>query len=128
LRIRLEGIDAPERSQAYGSASREYLKQLCNQQVVYAILSEKDRYGRWIGDLYLEQVWINGEMIKAGFAWHYVQYSESRELAELQRQARLASVGLWREPVPIAPWEFRSQQRTADPIAERESNAGRTVQ
>ncbi len=68
---------------------------------------DKDRYGRVIGDIYLDDRWINKEMVQEGWAWHYRQYSDDEELAESQRTAKAAKVGLWQDSNPIAPWEFR---------------------
>lgn len=113
LRIRLEGIDAPERGQAFGRAARDYLAELCLDQTVYALVLGQDPYGRAVGDVYRDDLWINGELVRAGLAWQYRQYSESVELQQLQQAARLQRVGLWADTNPIAPWEYRRRSTEA---------------
>jgi endonuclease YncB( thermonuclease family) len=111
LRIRLDGIDAPEREQPFSRAARDFLGELCHRQTAYIMVVAKDRYDRLVGDVYLEGVWINGEMVKAGYAWHYTQYNDSAELAALQQAARDARRGLWADAQALPPWEFRAAQR-----------------
>jgi endonuclease YncB( thermonuclease family) len=102
-KIRLAGIDAPERKQAYGLASRKHLASIVADKQVTVEYQKRDRYGRIVG-----KVWINGvdaclKQVKAGFAWHYKKYqheqsAEDRELyADAENQARNERLGLWRE-------------------------------
>ncbi len=112
-KIRLAGIDAPERKQAYGLASRKHLASIVAGQQVTIEYKKRDRYGRILG-----KVWINGvdaclEQVKAGLAWHYKKYQreqspEDRQLyADAENKARNERLGLWRENNPIPPWEHR---------------------
>jgi endonuclease YncB( thermonuclease family) len=68
----------------------------------------KDRYGRWIGHLSLGGVDVNRQMVASGNAWHYVDYSRDTSLAALEAQARSQRLGLWAQPNPVAPWDFRN--------------------
>lgn len=112
-KIRLAGIDAPERKQPYGLASRKHLASILANQQVTVEYQKRDRYGRIVG-----KVWVNGidaclEQVKDGFAWHYKKYQQEQDLndqrlyANAEDQAREYGLGLWRENNPNAPWEFR---------------------
>ncbi len=116
-KIRLAGIDAPERKQAYGLASRKHLASIVAGQQVTIEYQKRDRYGRILG-----KVWVNGvdaclEQVKAGFAWHYKKYQHEQGLedqrlyAEAENQARHERLGLWRENNPNPPWAHRRLYR-----------------
>jgi micrococcal nuclease len=109
VKVRLDGIDAPERRQAFGNASREKLAGLVFEQDVKVITKGKDRYGRTIGVVVAGERSVNLQMIEAGLAWHYVEYSKDAELARAEREARAAKRGLWTDQSPVAPWEFRKK-------------------
>jgi micrococcal nuclease len=111
-RIRLNGIDAPEKSQAYGNKSKEYLRSMVYQKYVTVTLYGHDRYGRYIGMIHTDDIDdVNGAMIQAGMAWHYAHYYPSEEYAAYQRDAQEAGLGLWADSNPIPPWEFRKWKR-----------------
>ncbi len=110
-KIRLEGIDAPERGQAFGTKSREKLSDLVGDKDVVVTWEKKDRYGRILGDVHVGDRLINLEMVQEGLAWHYKQYSKSKELAESEEEARRAKKGLWADKSPVPPWEFRKKGR-----------------
>ena len=112
IRIRLNAIDAPEKSQAYGQRSRRYLNDLVHGRNVQVQYTSKDRYGRILGDIYLGEELINLKMVEAGLAWHYVMFAKGNTLmAKAEAEARAAKRGLWQEPNPIPPWEFRKNSR-----------------
>lgn len=107
-RIRLNGIDCPEKSQAFGNRAKQYTSELCYRKLVTANITDTDRYGRYLADIVLPSGRIlNEELLKAGLAWHYKQYSKSKRLAELERLSRKARRGLWSQKDPIPPWKFR---------------------
>lgn len=110
-KIRLEGIDAPEKGQAFGTKSKEKLSELVGEKEVVVRWEKKDRYGRILGDVHLDDRLINLEMVQEGLAWHYKQYSKSKELAEAEDEARKAKKGLWADKSPEPPWEFRKKGR-----------------
>lgn len=110
-KIRLEGIDAPEAKQAFGTRSRQTLGGKIAEKEVLIRWEEKDRYQRILGDVYLGDRHINREMVLDGMAWHFKQYSTSKKLAEAETEARDARRGLWVDKAPVPPWEFRKQQR-----------------
>ncbi len=108
FRIRLDGIDCPEKNQAYGQVARQFTADKAFNRDVKVRWKEKDRYGRYLGTLITPRGEnLNKELLKAGLAWHYKQYSDSFVLAGLERQARKERRGLWAEQDPEPPWEFR---------------------
>lgn len=111
-RIRLAGIDAPERKQDFSSASKQILGQLCTNQLLTVVVTDVDRNKRKIADVYdAKKKWINKELILQGMAWHFKQYSSNRELANAELLARKKKIGLWSFKNPVAPWEWRKGKR-----------------
>jgi endonuclease YncB( thermonuclease family) len=115
-KIRLAGIDAPERAQAYGQKAKESLSDLVFGKTVEVEWSKQDRYGRIVGMITLAGVDINLEQIKRGMAWHYKQYQNEQSpedrvaYAQSESQARDKKLGLWRDPAPIEPAVFRQKK------------------
>ena len=110
IRIRMNGIDAPEKKQAFGEASRKQLASLCAGKVVRIIKYSTDRNKRWIADSYVDGISLSHRMIQDGMAWHFVKYSSDTTLARLEQQARAKKIGLWSDPHAIAPWYYRSKR------------------
>jgi endonuclease YncB( thermonuclease family) len=106
-KVRLAEIDAPEIGQDYGKVSREVLAEMVFGKTVEVTEDGKDRYGRWIGHLSSNGVDVNRQMVATGNAWHYVDYSRDTSLAALQSQAQSQRLGLWAQPSPVAPWDYR---------------------
>jgi micrococcal nuclease len=111
VRVRLFGIDAPERGQDYSRKSREALADLVFEKEVRVVVKDKDRYGRTVGDIYVGSAFVNEKMVQDGWAWDYARYSHSRHYAELEWEARQAKKGLWAGNRPVPPWEFREHER-----------------
>lgn len=108
LRIRMNGIDAPERSMAFYQVSKNYLGNLCMGKTVKIEKTDTDQYGRTVANSYLENgCELGQEMIKAGMAWHFKKYNNDRTLAKLEIEARKLQKGLWKDPKPVPPWEYR---------------------
>ena len=112
ITVRLEHIDCPEGGQAYGKNAKRYASDLCFGKVVKVEGSKYDRYKRLIASLYLGQFCINKELVKAGFAWHFTKYSKDLSYDELQVEAQRKKMGLWIDPNPIAPWDWRKSRKT----------------
>ena len=111
-RIRLLGIDAPESNQAFGQKSKQYLSSLIFNKNVSIAYKEKDQYGRILGTIFYENENINLKMVQAGLAWHYVYFAkDNKELAEAEAAARKEKLGLWADPNPMPPWDFRRQKK-----------------
>lgn len=112
IRVRLNGIDCPERNQDYGTKAKQYVSQLIFQHNVKVKVKELDRYGRTIADIYLSDgTWLNKKLVDEGLAWHYKQYSSNKELSQGEITARKNRRGLWQLKNPIAPWDFRKSKR-----------------
>ncbi len=113
LRIRLNGIDCPEKKQAFGTKAKEFTSDLVFGKDVKVISRGTDRYGRVLGEVILEDGRsLNKELLKNGYAWWYEQYAKKEiDLKNLQEQARRDSIGLWKDKEAIAPWEFRKASR-----------------
>jgi len=106
--VRLAEIDAPERKQAYGTVSRTFLSDLIFGKEVRLEKSGTDRYGRTLGFIYtLGGVNVNVEMVRQGMAWQFLRYSNSEGLRRAQAAAKTSRLGLWKDPYPVPPWEFR---------------------
>jgi len=119
-RVRLWGIDCPERGQAFGSAARRFTGDLAFGQNVVLRSHGTDRYGRLLAEVILPDGRnLNQELVRAGLAWWYREYaSEALELARLEQEARAARRGLWSDADPLPPWEFRRSRgaRTGAPL------------
>ncbi len=112
IRIRMEGIDAPERGMAFYRVSKNYLGELCMGKILKIVQTDTDQYNRLVAWSYLpDGRELGHEMIKAGMAWHFKKYNSDKDLAKLEYEARSAKCGLWQDAYPIAPWEHRKQQR-----------------
>jgi len=112
-RIRLDGIDAPERTQPYGQRARQSLAELAHGRTAHADCPKVDRYGRAVCRVIVDGVDIGFEQIRRGFAWHYVKYaheqrtSDRASYARAEREARSTQTGLWSFSDPTAPWDYR---------------------
>jgi endonuclease YncB( thermonuclease family) len=113
IRIRLHGIDCPEKKQDYGEKAKQFLADLVFQKVVTVIEMDTDRYGRTIGMVTINEANVNKALLKAGLAWHYKQYDKNPAWAKLEQEARQAKRGLWSQPNYIAPWDFRHAGQVA---------------
>lgn len=113
-KIRLNGIDCPESHQDFGQRAKQFTSNLTFNKTVTVEVSDHDKYGRTVGDVILPDGRnLNRELVRAGFAWWYKQYSHDQSLGELEEEARAAKRGLWQDPAPIAPWDFRRGKKTA---------------
>ena len=116
-KIRLQGIDAPEKAQAFGQKSKQSLSQLVYNKQVMVEYQKKDKYGRTLGKVLHNGTDVCLEQIKLGMAWHYKQYKsdqpkEDRETyAQAELEARTKTVGIWKDKNPTPPWEFRKQNK-----------------
>ena len=116
-RIRLSGIDAPESHQAFGARSKQNLSDLVFGKDVTVLYSKMDQYRRLVGKIIVDGQDANLAQVKAGMAWHYKEYEreqspEDRELyARAESEARAQHRGLWQDPEPVEPSQFRREQR-----------------
>lgn len=112
VKVRINGIDAPEKNQAYGKKAKQYLSSLIWSVPVKVKVLKKDRYGRSIGKVSTAKIKDVGlEMIKAGYAWHYKEYYKDKAYATAEKQARKNRKGLWQGKNPTRPHDFRKMRR-----------------
>ena len=121
-RIRLAGIDTPERGQPWAERSKQALsKRVFGKQVrVNAVAT--DRYGRTVGEVYADDVCVSCELVREGHAWVYRHFTDDQVLIDLEAEARAERRGLWGLPESqrVPPWEWRRRDREAErPEAER---------
>lgn len=116
-RIRLDGIDAPERTQPYGQRARQSLAALAHGRAARADCPKIDRYGRAVCRVIVDGVDLGLEQIRRGYAWHYVKYAPEQSASDRERyaraesDARLAHAGLWSFSDPVPPWDYRRSAR-----------------
>lgn len=116
-RIRLQGIDAPEMEQPFGDRSRQYLIDLVYRREVTVVFSRRDAFDRAVGVIFLDGEDINLRMVAAGKAWHFSRMARHQSpadrsaYADAEQAARQARLGLWTDPNPIPPWDFRRPSR-----------------
>ena len=115
-KIRLAGIDAPEKKQPFGNRSKESLSELAFDKTVAVETSKRDRYGRQIGKVLVNGRDVNLVQVERGMAWFYRKYrreqspNDQRLYEAAEDAAKAGKRGLWREADPVAPWEFRSNK------------------
>ncbi len=110
-KIRLAGIDAPEKAQPFGTKAREQLAGKVFKQTVRVEVIDVDRYHREVGRIYLGDRFINLEMVQDGNAWRYPQYDKPGEFTAAEADAREHNRGLWVDRDPVPPWEWRKMKR-----------------
>lgn len=112
IKIRLHGIDCPEKKQPFGMAAKQFTSDLVFGKAIKVKITDTDRYGRSIGIVYLNNSEIlNEKILVAGFAWHYKKYDQNSAWAELENMARKKKVGIWSDPNAIAPWDWRKMEK-----------------
>lgn len=106
-KIRLDSIDAPEKNQDFGQASKKYLSSLIFKKQISYESHKIDKYGRTVALVWADNKSVNLEMVKAGMAWVYRKYSDDPVFFEAEEQAKTNRLGLWSQPDPTPPWDFR---------------------
>ena len=110
VKVRLYGIDCPERKQDFGQVAKQRLSELVFGQMVSVIKKDMDRYGRTVALVYKKDTCINEELLKEGLAWHYVKYDRNPAWELMEARARKQKAGLWVQPHPVPPWEWRKRK------------------
>ena len=111
-KIRLSGIDAPEKAQPYGSKAKQALAAMTMSKQVTVKVLNKDKYGRFIGLISTDEVQdVNGAMLQKGLAWHYAYFDKTQKYVELEQEARAEKRGLWQDNDPTPPWNYRRNKK-----------------
>lgn len=112
VRVRLYGIDAPEKDQPFALEARKKLGYLVYDKLIRVEVLDIDQYARYVGKVYAAARYVNRFMLKEGLAWHYRHYAAGdAALAEAESRARAAKRGIWAAPSPLRPRNFRSERR-----------------
>lgn len=109
IRVRMNGIDCPERKQDFYKVAKDALAGYIFKKEVKLVTTGRDRNKRTIAIVYYNEKNINLAMIKNGYAWHYKKYSSDTSFAKAENKARINKKGLWKLNKPVAPWEFRKK-------------------
>lgn len=110
VKVRLEGIDAPELKQDFGTASKKALSDMVYGKEIRLVETGKDRYKRTLANVYVGDAWVNLAMIERGMAWFFVKYSKNELLKRGEAEARKSKRGLWKEGNPTPPWIWRAKK------------------
>lgn len=123
VRVRLYGIDCPEKGQPFGQKAKQATSNLAFGKLVTVRDHGTDRYGRLLGEVVLpDGPVLNQELLRSGFAWWYKQYVKDKTLEHLEAEAREAKKGLWADANPTPPWDWRKKRRAREESFEVEPN------
>jgi micrococcal nuclease len=109
--LRLAEVDCPEKKQPFGMKAKQFTSDAIYLKTVKYIVTNKDRHGRSIAKVYYKNKYLSAEIIKNGMGWQYKRYSSSQELAQFEKKARSKKIGLWTDPHPIYPPEWRKTKK-----------------
>ena len=115
FKIRLQGIDAPEKKQAFGEKSKQSLHDLVHSKQVRIEYDKEDKYGRIVGKVTVDDVDICLQQLVLGMAWHYKKYQNEQSVSdralysETELKSKSLKIGLWTDDTPMPPWEFRKK-------------------
>lgn len=133
VKIRLYGVDAPEKAQPFGQKAKQFASDLVFGKDVRVEVIDTDRYGRSVAFVRTgpppselgrtgEGITLNERLVESGFAWHYPQYCKRQplcgQLAALEKEARTKKLGLWADPDPTPPWQWRKDKKAHKSKAE----------
>lgn len=114
-KIRLQGIDAPEKKQAFGEKSKQSLQDLVHSKQVRIEYDKEDKYGRIVGKVTVDDVDVCLQQLVLGMAWHYKKYQNEQSVSdralysETELKSKSLKLGLWTDDTPMPPWEFRKK-------------------
>lgn len=108
LEVRMWGVDAPEKKQKGGYEALKFMIKLLKNKTVKVKEVAQDSYGRIVGKVYLGNIFVNLKLLENGHAWWYRHYApKQKDFAKAEADARKAKKGLWANPNPINPRDFR---------------------
>ena len=114
-KIRLQGIDAPEKNQAFGEKSKQSLHNLVHSKQVRIEYDKEDKYGRIVGKVTVDDVDVCLQQLVLGMAWHYKKYQSEQSVSDravysdTELKSKSLKLGLWSDDTPMPPWEFRKK-------------------
>lgn len=115
-KLRFAHIDAPEKNQEYGLEAQKFLSNMIDGREITVYVLNTDKYGRKVVDVYYDGRYINAEMVKNGYAWHYKTFDKKgsdiyKQLDKYEQEARKNKLGLWKNGKAEAPWEYRRRSK-----------------
>jgi len=114
MKIRMFGIDAPEKTQDYGIESKQALEKLVNGKTLEIEKKNRDRYGRTVAVVYVNGKNVNEEMVKNGNAWWYQEYDKKdTKMQAYQENAKKNKLGLFGKRGYVEPWNYRKEKKAA---------------
>lgn len=113
IRVRLANVDCPEKKQPFSAKATEFTSHaIFGKSVTINVVQSRDRYRRYISNvIYDDSLSLCHELVKHGWAWHYVKFSKDETLQQMEDKARQSKIGLWQDPNPVAPWEWRDSRK-----------------
>lgn len=105
--VRLDGIDCPESGQPFSQRARRRVAELALRKIAEVRVTTTDIHQRLVARVLVDGVDLSTTLVREGLAWHFLRYSTDPELAAAEAAARAARVGIWSEPNPVAPWDWR---------------------
>lgn len=115
-KIRLADIDAPEKGQDFGMASRRSLAEMVSGKQIRVATRAVDKYGRIVALLSIDGLNVNEEQVRRGMAWQYSHYFRDPRYIALQAEAQKAGRGLWAQAHPVKPWQWRKEHPAELPL------------
>jgi endonuclease YncB( thermonuclease family) len=116
-KIRIGGIDAPEKGQPFGARSKQHLSDLSHGRAATADCHKRDRYGREVCTVYVDGLDVGLAQLDAGMAWWFRRYANEQppqqriDYESAEDRAAADRAGLWQDPNPVPPWEWRKARR-----------------
>jgi micrococcal nuclease len=111
-KVRLHGVDCPELKQDFGKVCKKYTSDVIFNKTVKVEYSKKDRYGRIVGIVISPNgKTLNEELLRYGYAWHYIKYDQNPKWDKLESDARNAKLGLWKQTNATPPWDYRKEKK-----------------
>jgi micrococcal nuclease len=110
VQVHLAAVDCPELNQAWGKEAKQFTSYLVNGKRVVVWRAYEVPDGKYFAFVFTENINLNKALLRAGLAWHYREYSRDPLLTALEMEARVEKKGLWSDPNPLPPWEFRKQR------------------
>lgn len=118
VKIRMVGIDAPEKAQTFGETSKRSLSDMVMGKQVTIKSQAIDKYGRMVASINVNGLDVNAEQIRRGMAWENSNFHSDKKLLALQEEAKQVPRGLWALSNPIPPWDWRKQHPSIVPVAD----------
>jgi len=124
VKIRPAGVDAPDLDQAYGPQAREFLENLVKGKNVWVDVKKQDHYRRLVAPVIVDGLDVSVALAAAGMAWYDSKTAGNGQIAMADAEAQAKKIGLWSQPNPIPPWDFRQQRRGPIPNAVMNGGGG----